>query len=148
MTSETSAASAYEQTQREHERLREMIKHLHQEFEIRPERPREIARRMQELRAALATHFNNEECAGFFDQIVARAPQLSRQAQRLTHEHLDLLEELDSLARAAEIATSEATLLSELSLRFRTFSKKLMHHESEENGMLQSAYGDDIGTKD
>ena len=32
--------------------------------------------------------------------------------------------------------------------RFQDFMKKLMHHESEENGMLQQAYLDDLGTKD
>lgn len=148
MAIETSAESVYEQTHREHKQLRERIKHLHQRFEARPATPEEIAQLMRELRSALATHFNNEECEGFFEQIVTRAPQLTRQAQKLTHEHLDMLEQLDSLVRACEIAAAEASVPAELATRFRDFSKHLMHHESEENGMLQSAYGDDLGTKD
>jgi len=148
MATETSAESVYEQTHREHEQLRERIKHLHQRFEARPATSAEITQLLKELRAALATHFNNEECEGFFEQVVTRAPQLSRQAQKLTHEHVDMLEQIDSLVRAAEIAAAESVCPPELATRFHDFSKKLMHHESEENGMLQSAYVDDLGTKD
>jgi iron-sulfur cluster repair protein YtfE (RIC family) len=148
MTTETSADSVYEQTHLEHEQLRERIKFLHQRFEARPATPDEIVRLLSELRAALATHFNNEECEGFFEQIVTRAPQLSRQALKLTHEHVDMLERLDAIVRAAEIAAAESVIPAELSARFHEFSKTLMHHESEENGMLQSAYQDDLGTKD
>lgn len=148
MATETSAESVYEQTRREHEQLRERIKFLHQRFDSRSATPDEIARLLRELRAALATHFSNEECEGFFEQIVTRAPQLSRQAQKLTHEHVDMLERLDAIVRAADISAAEAVFPAELGARFHDFSKTLMHHESEENGMLQSAYQDDIGTKD
>jgi hemerythrin len=148
MATETSAESVYEQSHREHEQLREKIGNLHQRFAARGVAPDEIVRLMRDLRGALATHFNNEECEGFFEQIVTRAPQLSRQAQHLTHEHLDMLEQLDSLVRASEFAAEEGKQSPELATRFHVFSKHLMHHESEENGMLQSAYGDDLGTKD
>jgi hypothetical protein len=148
MATDTSAESVYERTQLEHEQLREKIGNLHQRFAARGTAPDEIVRLLHDLRGALATHFNNEECEGFFEQIVTRAPQLSRQAQHLTHEHLDMLEQLDSLVRASEFAAEEGKLSSELAARFHEFSKHLMHHESEENGMLQSAYGDDLGTKD
>lgn len=148
MATDTSADSVYERTQLEHEQLREKIGNLHQRFAARGATPDEIVRLLRDLRGALATHFNNEECEGFFEQIVTRAPQLSRQAQHLTHEHLDMLEQLDSLVRASEFAAEEGAVPQELATRFHAFSKHLMHHESEENGMLQSAYGDDLGTKD
>jgi iron-sulfur cluster repair protein YtfE (RIC family) len=138
----------YEQTQQEHEQLRERIKFLHQRIDVRPASPDEIARLLRELRDALVTHFRNEEHDGFFDQIVTRAPQLSRQAQKLTHEHVDFLQHADALIQLAESCAGEPICPATLAAGFHDFSKLLMHHESEENGMLQSAYQDDLGTKD
>ncbi|MGD9636226.1 MAG: hemerythrin domain-containing protein [Pirellulales bacterium] len=148
MAAETSAETVYERTHLEHEQLRERIKFLHQRFDARSATPDEIVRLLGELRAALGTHFNNEECEGFFEQIVTQAPQLSRQALKLTHEHVDMLERLDAIVRAAEISAADGVFPDDLAARFHEFAKTLMHHESEENGMLQSAYQDDIGTKD
>ena len=148
MATHTSETSAFEQAQKEHEQLRERIKFLHQRIDVRPASADEIAKLLRELRAALETHFRNEECDGFFDQIVTRAPQLSRQAQKLTHEHVDLLQQTDALIHLADGSAGEPICPATLAAQFHDFSKLLMHHESEENGMLQSAYQDDLGTKD
>jgi len=148
MATHTSEDSVYEQTQLEHEQLRERIKFLHQRIDARPASPDEIVKLLRELRDALMAHFRGEECDGFFDQIVTRAPQLSRQAQKLTHEHVVFLEQVDSLIQLAERSAGEPLCPPELAAQFHDFSKLLMHHESEENGMLQSAYQDDLGTKD
>jgi iron-sulfur cluster repair protein YtfE (RIC family) len=148
MSSHASEGSAYEPTQREHEQLRERIKFLHQRIDVRPASVDEIAKLLRELKEALVTHFRNEECEGFFDQIVTRAPQLSRQAQKLTHDHVDLLQQADALIHLAEQSAGEPICPATLAVRFHDFSKLLMRHESEENGMLQSAYQDDLGTKD
>lgn len=138
--------STFEQTQQEHEQLRERIRFLHQRMEDRPAEPGKITALLRELRDALEAHFRGEECDGFFDQIVTRAPQLSRLAQKLTQEHADMLRQADSLILIA--AADASTIPADLISGFQAFSKLLMRHESEENSMLQSAYQDDLGTKD
>jgi hypothetical protein len=146
MATETSPIC--EQVQREHERLRELLRVSHLAIEGHAAPPQEVVRRLCELRAALESHFQSEESGGYFDGIVTQAPQLSRQAQRLTHEHADLLKHVDELVEMADENSRLPTCDSNLATRFRHFSRLLMHHESEENGMLQTAYHDDLGTKD
>jgi hypothetical protein len=146
MAAETSQSC--EQIHREHEQLRERLKFLHQRIDVQPATPEELAKLLQELKEALHVHFHNEECEGFFDEIVAQAPQLSRQAKKLTQEHTELLHQVDALIQLAEQSRGEPAFPPTLPVRFRAFSRVLMHHESEENGMLQTAYQDDLGTKD
>ena len=148
MASHVSSKSVFEQMQHEHELLRERIKVLHQTIDLRQASLEEVVRLLQDLRDVLDIHFSEEECGGFFDQIVARAPQLSRQAKHLTEEHVQLLQETDSLIRFAARGTGQPICWRTLALRFQDFSKLLMHHESDENGMLQRAYQEDLGTKD
>lgn len=140
--------TVYEQARQEHEMIRERLKCLHRRLEQQQAPLDEIVRLLTELRDCLNTHFHNEECEGFFDQIVTRAPQLSQQADSLTREHVELLQDLDALMLFAECGSGKPISWQTLALRFQDFMKKLMHHESEENGMLQQAYVDDLGTKD
>lgn len=149
MTTNTSHTSEGAQTKQEHEQLHKRIKFLHERIDARPASPDEIVGLLQGLRDALVTHFHNEEDGdGFFAQIVNLAPQLSRQAQKLTHEHKTFLEQVDFLIQLAEQHPGEPMCPANLAAGFRDFSKLLMHHESEENGMLQSVYQDDLGTND
>jgi iron-sulfur cluster repair protein YtfE (RIC family) len=144
----TETSQSCEQIQREHEQLRERLKVLHQKIEVHPAPPEEVATLLRELRVALESHFQCEENGGFFDDIVTQAPQLSRQAQKLTHEHVDLLKHADTLVQMAEESQGQPICDPTLASRFRYVSRLLMHHESEENGMLQTAFQDDLGTKD
>jgi hemerythrin HHE cation binding domain-containing protein len=148
MATPISQHSVYELTQREHEQIRGKLKFLHQQLKQQQASVEEVERLFVELRSVLVAHFHNEECDGFFDQIVARAPQLSRKADSLTREHMKFLGDLDSLVRIASGRTGQPACWHTLSLRFEEFVKQLMHHECEENGMLQQAYIDDLGTKD
>lgn len=100
------------------------------------------------FRELLFSHFRSEERDGFFEQIVARAPQLSRQADVLTREHAALLDELDRLIRSVQGVSGRPLCWQTLGMSFDGFTKNLMHHESAENGILQQAYVDDLGTKD
>jgi len=140
--------TVYEQARQEHEMIRERLKFLHRQLEQQQVPLNEVERLLKELRDCLNTHFHNEEREGFFDQIVTRAPQLSQQADSLTREHVELLQDLDALILFAECGSGQPLCWQTLTLRFQDFMKKLMHHESEENGMLQQAYVDDLGTKD
>jgi len=148
MAADLSKPSVYELTRLEHVQIRNQLRELHRVLALQQTSLEEVERLLQELRAGLHQHFCNEEREGFFEQIVARAPQLSRQADSLTHEHADMIEELDSILRSTQRGEVQPVCWRTLALRFEDFMKCLMHHESEENGMLQQAYVDDLGTKD
>jgi hypothetical protein len=59
-----------------------------------------------------------------------------------------MLHTASELARFASAGSGSESWWRELNSRFHVFSKELMHHEGEENQLLQEAYQDDIGSKD
>jgi iron-sulfur cluster repair protein YtfE (RIC family) len=138
----------FEQARAEHEQIRERLKLLHQQLDKRQASLDDIIKRLQELRDCLTAHFRSEECDGFFQQIVEHAPQLTRKADVLSHEHLAMLDELDQLIQFATCDSGQPLCWRTVTLRFDEFMRKLMHHEREENGMLQTAFVDDLGTMD
>ena len=140
--------SVFEQACLEHELLEEKLRLLNLQLEKRQVPLEEVVKLLDGLRSFFVTHFQKEEHDGFFELIVARAPHLSRLANKLTHEHFELLERLDGLIRFARRGTGQPLCWRMLRLRLQDFAKKLHLHESEENGLLQMAYSDDLGTKD
>ena len=76
------------------------------------------------------------------------APRLAGRADRLCLEHEQFLHRATELCRLAEAGTSSMAWWRELSSRCHKFSKQLMHHESEENKLLQQAHQDNIGASD
>jgi iron-sulfur cluster repair protein YtfE (RIC family) len=140
--------SVYEQALREHEALEKKLAYLNLELERRQIPLAEIVKLLDGLRSFFVSHFRKEEDGGLFEIIVERAPHLSRVADKLTHEHYELLDRLDGLLRFARRGTGQPLCWRMLSLRLQDFSRKLHQHETEENLMLQMAYSDDLGTKD
>ncbi len=148
MVTRARKASIYEQAQREHELLHQKLKYLNHQLAKRQIPLREIVELLDGLRGFFIAHFQKEERDGLFELIVARAPHLSRQASKLSHEHFELVERLDGLIRFARRGTGQPLCWWMLGLRMQDFTKKLQLHEAEENGLLQMAYADDLGTKD
>jgi iron-sulfur cluster repair protein YtfE (RIC family) len=148
MTTKFREAEVFENIQREHEELRENIAHIHQLLAAHNTPGDELATQLHHLHTALVEHFWHEEHKGFFDEVVAQAPQLTRQAHKLCAEHQEMLHTASELARFAAAGAGSETWWRELSSRFHVFGKQLMHHEGEENSLLQQAYQDDVGTHD
>jgi iron-sulfur cluster repair protein YtfE (RIC family) len=148
MTTRTKHRSVYEQALREHEALEKKLAYLNLQLERREVPLEEIVKLLDGLRHFFVCHFRNEEQGGLFETVVERAPHLSRLADKLTHEHGELLERLDGLLKFARRGTGQPLCWRMLGLRLRDLTEKLHQHESEENGMLQMAYADDLGTKD
>jgi iron-sulfur cluster repair protein YtfE (RIC family) len=140
--------SAIEQARLEHDLLDAKLKYLNSQLEKRQVPLEEIVKLLDGLRRFFVLHFQKEECAGLFDVVTERAPHLTRIVSRLTQEHYELLARIDNLVRFARRGTGQPLCWHMLSLRLRDFIKKLHEHESEENGLLQMAYCDDLGTKD
>ena len=94
------------------------------------------------------THFAEEETAGFFDDVVDRAPRLSDRIDALRTEHQQLLAAIRRLNEVAGDGDGSADWWQRLEAAFHQFSNDLMHHESTENEILLEAYTDDIGAAD
>lgn len=137
-----------ELTQKEHEELRSKLGRIHHALPESEGRRAEIESLLRDLRDALAAHFDHEEHKGFFHDITERAPRLNPQADKLCTEHEEMLQTADELVQLVSAGASSENWLPEVHARFREFSKRLMHHESEENGLLQQAFQEDIGSND
>jgi hypothetical protein len=135
--------SAIKRVEREHEELRAIIGAIHKNL-AEPSPPATIVREhLAILCDKLECHFRTEEDDGFFSQITDQAPRLSDQADKLCDEHGTMLEEARAITNKAILGE-----WPNVQQAFHKFSKRLMHHESEEIEMLQKAYWEDIGPAD
>lgn len=139
---------AFEEIRREHEELRERLGRMHRALEQEGIADQEVSAMLMELYRALESHFRNEEHEGFFDQITSHDPRLSTNTRRLCTEHQELLHIAMEMARFSAAGASSQARRRELRSRFQAFSKQLMHHESDENALVQQAYQEDIGAHD
>jgi iron-sulfur cluster repair protein YtfE (RIC family) len=148
MTRVKTQSEAIERIMQEHEALRNKVHKIHSVL-AKPEPTRnEIEALLSEFQNALRVHFSEEETEGFFDEVTAQAPRLTTEAGKLCIEHRQLLREAEELCRFAAAGSPSMPWWRELRSRCHEFSKRLMHHESEENGLLQEAHQSDIGTND
>jgi hypothetical protein len=137
----------FEKTKLEHDALREKLRCIHDVLagvEINAEA---VASLLQDFQNALQIHFANEESDGFFSEITNRSPHLISQADKLCIEHGHLLHKAMELCRFATSGNLSAVWRG-LGSEFHAFSKELMHHEREENQLLQQTYQEDIGSFD
>jgi iron-sulfur cluster repair protein YtfE (RIC family) len=148
MATKSAEVEVLENIQREHEALRESIAHIHQLLAAHNTPGDELATQLHRLHTALVEHFWHEEHKGFFDEVVSQAPRLTPQAHKLCAEHQEMLHTASELSRFASAGAGSETWWRELNSRFHVFSKQLMHHEGEENSLLQQAFQVDIGAHD
>lgn len=140
--------NAIERVELEHEHLRELLGDIHKNLCEPAAEVELVVEQLRTLCGKLESHFQTEEEEGFFTQITEQAPRLADQATLLCEEHIEMLDEAKSIAAKAEHCKKPLDLLCEVKPAFHEFSKQLMHHESEENEMLQKAYWEDIGPGD
>jgi Zn-dependent oligopeptidase len=140
--------SAFEQALQEHEALHEKLSRLKDQLDRRQLSLNEIDKLLCNLRSFFLYHFQKEERNQLFEHAVERAPHLSRLADRLKQEHIELLEQIDYLVCFARRGTGQPLCWHMLGVKLADFAKNLHQHESQENGLLQRAYTDDLGTKD
>ena len=137
-----------EKIKQEHDALREKFRQIYDVL-ARPEiAAKPMVSLLRELHNALQVHFSNEESDGFFEDVTAGAPRLTVRADELCTEHEQLLHRATELCEFAETDSPSLAWWRELSSRCHEFNKQLMHHESEENKLLQQAHQDDIGASD
>jgi iron-sulfur cluster repair protein YtfE (RIC family) len=132
----------------EHEALRNKLHRIHSVLAQPEPTPIEIETLLREFRNTLLVHFSTEEDDGFFDEVTTHAPRLARQSGKLSIEHNQLLREANELCQFAAAGSPSMPWWRELHARCHAFSKRLMHHEREENKLLQEAHQSDIGEGD
>jgi iron-sulfur cluster repair protein YtfE (RIC family) len=148
MTRVKTQSEVIERVMQEHDALRNKVHKIHSVL-AQPEPTRvEIEMLLREFMNTLLVHFSAEEDDGFFDEVTVVAPRLASQAGKLCIEHKQLLREADELCRFASAGSPSMPWWRELHSRCHEFCKRLMHHESEENKLLQEAHQSDIGAYD
>jgi hypothetical protein len=73
---------------------------------------------------------------------------LADRAGKLCIEHRQLLHEAEELCQFAAAGSPSMPWWRELRSRCHEFCKRLMHHESEENRLLQETHQSDVGAYD
>ncbi len=142
------AHEAGDRLRHEHEELRELLGSVHRTLTKRLETVAGVSQMFASLCNQIETHFNKEETAGFFDEIVAQAPRLSSQTEHLCNEHECLLQTARKLADQANDGDGSDDWWQQLESEFHEFSKQLMQHENKETDLLLQVYHDDIGSAD
>jgi hypothetical protein len=140
--------AVFEEVCREHRALGGKVARIRQALAGGSIPGEEIAAMLLDLKDALKVHFSNEEFHGFFGEVTARAPYLSREANKLCAEHLEMLDTARRIAHFAVAGGGSQCWWHELNTRFLAFADQLHRHEQDEDSLLQQAFQDDIGVID
>jgi hemerythrin-like domain-containing protein len=101
------------------------------------------------FRAHMARHMSLEEHEGYMLPAVELRPALSREVERLAHEHGEIRRMLDRIHEdLGTLAPDDALLIRDGCRRIQNLLQYIEHHEKDENLLVMSAYGEDLGTED
>jgi hypothetical protein len=102
---------------------------------------------LNELCSLLPGHFAaEEEPGGFFDAVVAQAPQHEARVAELRRQHGVLMIEVERVA--ALVRSTRGGLTPELRDAVAAVVARLREHEGGEQALLQGSVAADIGTAD
>lgn len=108
----------------------------------------EMGTRLEELRDLLAEHFADEERDGYLAAALAAAPRFSRKAEELREQHGQFLEDLNNFINRLKASECGFTCWHEARDEFEAFIQRLGEHDRAENEIVQTAFGEDMGTSD
>lgn len=138
----------FDQIQKDHNELRRLLGEVHHVLSRKLENVARVAEMVESLTDHVESHFDEEEATGVFREVSEREPRLTSRAEELRCEHDRLRETVQALNLAAKSGDGAADWWEQLETAFRDFSKDLMHHEHQENELVQEAYEQDIGAGD
>lgn len=139
---------------REHEKVREVATRLQEKVAIVPRTNhakwiQEAREAFDHLRAHMIKHMALEEQDGYMATVVELRPALSREVDRLSHEHAELMQIMDSIHEDLhELRGEDHLLILDSCRRIQNLLHYLEHHEKDENLLLLSTFSNDVGTKD
>jgi hypothetical protein len=99
-----------------------------------------LLHQLQQLHQQLAEHFRFEEADGYFDEVVAKAPHLQREADRLRGQHTEMIGAVVRLLETADRIGADPKQLAAVRLLFEDLSKVFHEHETDEGRLLEDAY--------
>ena len=103
---------------------------------------------LQQLSIQLEEHFRFEEEDGYFDEAVAKAPRLQRQADHLRGQHTEMLGAIARLQASASRLAAEPAQLTAMRGLLEEVSKTFVEHETAEGRLLEDAYCSDTTALD
>lgn len=138
----------------EHKKLNELSAGLQEKTAVVPRIHQqkwidEVRRSFDHLRAHLTKHMSLEERDGYMLPVVERRPMLSREVERLAHEHGEMQRLLDRIHEdLGRLNPADALLIRDACRRIQNLLQYVEHHEKDENLLVMSTYGEDLGTED
>lgn len=94
-------------------------------------------------------HQTLEEQDGYMTAVVEYRPSLSREVDRLAHEHGELERLMTGIRRQlSELSADDALLIRDACRRIQNLLLYLEHHTKEENLLVMSVFQVDLGTDD
>ncbi len=147
MTTSPPNTTKFDSVLDEHRHLRDLIRLLQLSMFHPQPNPIVIQRLLDELDAALRTHFEHEEHGGYLHDAVSAAPQLSTLAVRLLEEHAAFLATTATLRRHCNSA-SDSGDWSEFADAYAHFCRQFDEHEAAENRLVQDAMLRDMQAED
>lgn len=148
MTTRTRNQANCEQLLGEHAALCELVTTLYRVLAERHEPVGRVSHLLETLDERLDAHFVDEENSPMFEELVRRAPHMAEEAARLQADHANLRTRLKELRETVNGEPMTPQTWDVVEREFRAFHDQLFHHEARENELLQTAFGEDIGSKD
>lgn len=99
-----------------------------------------VERELRELYRQLERHFQLEESAGFFEDIIARAPRLQREAEALRSQHRGILDGARRLRERVLQLDGDLGQVPAIRQSFKETLRAYFEHESAEDRLLEEAY--------
>lgn len=140
--------------QKEHEKVDALIAALRAQVAAVPKAGLstwigDTQRQFEHLRAHLIRHMALEESDGYLVEVIERRPTLSKEVDRLEHEHREMAKIMESVHQVLSSVTPEDPLLLEdCCSRIRALLGYVERHEDFENLLVTSVFSRDIGSKD
>lgn len=127
----------------DHDELAQRIDAIRQWWEELDEfgRPKfgEMADRVAEFRAALATHFDDEECGGYLRPVLDAAPGFADAAEALRKQHPALLSDAAELVDHLHKCDRPGECWKDARKRFESLVDAVRRHETAENLLIRRA---------
>ncbi len=150
MESENQEAKEAQRALHEHRAIQKLLQSVVQfiaaQSKDTPEAIQTLVRDLKNLRAYMESHFEREEAAGLFEDILERLPMVDTVVKDLKREHRDFLEKVNGLIYRLE--PPEVRELEAIRTDLNTFVSAFLEHEEMENDLLQRAYNLDLGCPD
>ena len=109
----------------------------------------EMRKEFEHFRQHMIKHQSLEERDGYMVSVVEHQPALNHEVMRLAHEHSEIHRMLDGIREdLKEITPDDRLMILDTCRRIQNLLQYIEHHEKDEDLLVTSLFGRDIGTAD